>query len=230
MRTNFLFYLEWVDQLEVMAENGEDISLLFVAIKQYLELDEVVVDLDPIAQVVFNQMRAQIDRDTEKYAKVSDRRREAAKKRWKNGSFDEQPDAGGCNDMQTDANECKPMQVDALRKRSKEDDDDINNNNNYPIIPSFQPPASKSSRFIPPTVDEVAEYCRQRGNQVDPVAFVNFYESKGWMVGKSKMKKWKNAVITWERNRSSQGTSRRPTAEDIMATPYYDFMEAANDR
>ena len=45
----------------------------------------------------------------------------------------------------------------------------------------------------------VRAYCQERGNKVDPQAFVDFYESKGWMVGKNKMKNWKAAVRTWVR-------------------------------
>ena len=55
-------------------------------------------------------------------------------------------------------------------------------------------------RFSPPSVEEVRAYCEERKNNVDPESFVNFYESKGWMVGKNKMKDWKAAVRTWERN------------------------------
>ena len=54
-------------------------------------------------------------------------------------------------------------------------------------------------RFQKPTVEEVDAYCRQRQNRVDATRFCNFYESKGWMVGKSKMVDWKAAVRTWER-------------------------------
>ena len=53
-------------------------------------------------------------------------------------------------------------------------------------------------RFKPPTIQEVKAYCIERGNNVDPERFVDFYESKGWMVGKNKMKDWKAAVRTWE--------------------------------
>ena len=59
----------------------------------------------------------------------------------------------------------------------------------------------KSSRFIPPTVEEVREYCLERGNNVDAQCFVDFYSSKGWYVGKSKMKDWKASVRTWEKRR-----------------------------
>ena len=55
-------------------------------------------------------------------------------------------------------------------------------------------------RFSPPTVDEVREYCWERGNTVDPQRFVDYYSSNGWMVGKNKMKDWKAAVRTWEQN------------------------------
>lgn len=59
--------------------------------------------------------------------------------------------------------------------------------------------SQRQSRFTPPTVEEVAAYCQERGNTVDAQVFIDFYESKGWMVGKNRMKDWKAAVRTWER-------------------------------
>lgn len=61
----------------------------------------------------------------------------------------------------------------------------------------------KSDRFTPPSLEDVQSYCLERNNSVDPQAFIDFYESKGWMVGKNKMKDWKAAVRTWERNRNN---------------------------
>lgn len=58
---------------------------------------------------------------------------------------------------------------------------------------------AKSTRFVPPSVDEVKAYCQERNNSVDAESFVDFYESKNWMVGKNKMKDWKASVRTWER-------------------------------
>ena len=52
----------------------------------------------------------------------------------------------------------------------------------------------KEKTFKPPTVEEVSEYCIERNNQVDPESFIDFYESKGWMVGKNKMKDWKSSL------------------------------------
>jgi hypothetical protein len=64
--------------------------------------------------------------------------------------------------------------------------------------------AGKSTKFIPPTVEEVRAYCRERNNTVDAETFVDFYIGKGWMVGKNKMKDWKAAVRTWEKNRKQE--------------------------
>ena len=63
-------------------------------------------------------------------------------------------------------------------------------------------------RFAPPTLEEVTAYCRERGNKVDPQKFIDFYESKGWMIGKNKMKSWQAAVRTWERREPKQGQGR----------------------
>ena len=57
--------------------------------------------------------------------------------------------------------------------------------------------------FIKPTVEEVKAYCDERKNGINPADFVDFYESKGWMVGKNKMVDWKATVRTWERNRTN---------------------------
>lgn len=59
--------------------------------------------------------------------------------------------------------------------------------------------ASPSSRFIKPTIQDIRAYCLERHNNVDPEVFFDFYESKNWMIGKSKMKDWRAAVRTWEK-------------------------------
>ena len=63
-------------------------------------------------------------------------------------------------------------------------------------------------KFTPPTLEEVETYCKERNNTVDAETFINFYESKGWFVGKNKMKDWKAAVRTWEKNRDNKQTNK----------------------
>lgn len=62
----------------------------------------------------------------------------------------------------------------------------------------------KAKRFYPPTIDEVKQYCEERKNNIDPMTFIDFYSSKGWMIGKNRMKDWKAAVRTWERKRKEK--------------------------
>ena len=62
----------------------------------------------------------------------------------------------------------------------------------------------KSTRFVPPTVDEVKHYCSERKNNIDAESFIDFYQTKGWMVGKNKMKDWKACVRTWEKRNGKQ--------------------------
>ena len=52
--------------------------------------------------------------------------------------------------------------------------------------------------FIKPTLEEIAQYCQERGNKVDPQKFLDHYDSNGWRVGKNPMKDWRAAVRTWE--------------------------------
>lgn len=67
----------------------------------------------------------------------------------------------------------------------------------------------KEKRFKKPTLQEVEEYCKERGNSVNAEQFIDFYESNGWRVGKNSMKDWKAAVRTWERNRINEHKENR---------------------
>ena len=64
-------------------------------------------------------------------------------------------------------------------------------------------PRTKTVRFIPPTYEEVAAYCKERNNTVDPIAFHSCYVTNGWKVGRAghPMKDWKAAIVTWERRK-----------------------------
>jgi hypothetical protein len=63
---------------------------------------------------------------------------------------------------------------------------------------------SKEENIIPPNIDMVMKYCQQRSNIIDPQTFIDYYESRGWMIGKNKMKNWQAAIRTWEKNNLNQ--------------------------
>lgn len=70
-------------------------------------------------------------------------------------------------------------------------------------------------RFKKPTVEEVAAYCGKRNNNVDPQRFWDFYEAKGWKIGKSPMKDWRACIRTWEK-----GEERKPPTKAATASKY----------
>lgn len=87
-------------------------------------------------------------------------------------------------------NELSMKSIDSqdIERRKKIEDSREKNNNN-------------GARFVPPTPEEVQAYCDERDNHINANEFVDFYSSKGWMIGKNKMKDWKAAVRTWESKR-----------------------------
>lgn len=81
---------------------------------------------------------------------------------------------------------------------------------------------TRSKRFVPPTVEEVADYCFERMSKVDPQRFVDYYTSNGWMVGRTKMKDWKAAVRNWEQREKAQKPTKstNPFLDMLVENPY----------
>ena len=66
----------------------------------------------------------------------------------------------------------------------------------------------KAKRFTPPTYQQIIDYCKELCiTPIDANRFIDFYESKGWYVGKNKMKDWKAAVRNWSRGEEPKGFS-----------------------
>ena len=80
------------------------------------------------------------------------------------------------------------------------DNTNININNNNITY------SNRKALFKKPTLDSVKSYCIERNNNIDAEAFLDFYESKDWKIGKNKMKDWKAAVRTWERRETKKET------------------------
>jgi len=110
-----------------------------------------------------------------------------------------------------------------LRKNhTSEKGDDINrdkyqNRDNISNQDDTKTREGAPQRFVKPSVDDVAQYCRDRNNTVDAEAFVAFYESNGWKVGRNPMRDWRQAVITWEkRQHEDRKAQRRERKEESV--------------
>lgn len=113
----------------------------------------------------------------------------------------------GKNQQLIDKNQCEriaiacdrnadDMRSNAIKgKESKEKEIKINEIENNTADKS-----ASRVKFSVPTVEMISEYCKERNNNVNARSFFDYYESKGWLVGKVKMKDWKASVRTWEHN------------------------------
>lgn len=89
----------------------------------------------------------------------------------------------------------------------------LNNNNLTPS--SIERSCASHPRFVPPTLDEVRAYCLERKNQIDPTAFVDYYQARGWKLSSGQaMRDWRAAVRTWEKRErpSGWGKPTKPSA------------------
>ena len=108
-------------------------------------------------------------------------------------------------------------------KESKEKQTEANERLNVNVNVKDKDKVNK--RFIPPTVEDVAAYCRERSNNVNAQTFVDFYSSKGWKVGNQPMKDWRACVRTWERRDNRGGQIKHVIAQDFPQRDYSDVPD-----
>jgi hypothetical protein len=94
--------------------------------------------------------------------------------------------------------------VKKYREKQKGNSDDVINDNEMITSDKIRIDKnridSNNKTFKKPTLEEIETYCKERNNKVDANRFLDFYESKGWLVGRNKMKDWKACIRTWEKN------------------------------
>ena len=76
-----------------------------------------------------------------------------------------------------------------------------------------------TSRFTPPSFDEVRLYCQERENNILANEFIDHYAANGWMRGKNKIKDWKACVRTWEKNSSAPKVVTTPEPRKFKPMP-----------
>lgn len=179
------------------AEAGRFIKALFAYVRRGEEYEGSNGREDPIIWQAMEALRGDVTSFKQKEANqkaheedIKEKRKQAARARW-----GMQKDANACTCMQMDANGCTCIEVDANASQNK---NKIENKRDVLKENPLKGVKEKRDRFSPPSLEEVAAYCLDRGNRVDPQHFIDFYTSKGWKVGNQGMKDWKACVRTWE--------------------------------
>lgn len=129
------------------------------------------------------------------------------KKRKKSASENTPNDAESCHDVVTNLS---PKNSDKNVTREEKRREYIN--------PPCIPPQGETThkRFVPPSLEEVTAYCRERQNQVDPQRWIDHYTANGWRVGANSMKDWRAAVRTWEKSERPQPAQQPPANPETV--------------
>lgn len=107
-----------------------------------------------------------------------------------------------------------------ILKRSRNDSETIATPNKKEKKVKEGEEGKKIKRFSPPTLEQVQSYCTERNNFVDPESFIDYYTSNDWRVGRNKMKCWKSAVRTWEKNSYGNNRNNSSTANHQIDPQY----------
>lgn len=180
-------FFDWLDNTQDLS--AEEKGHLIDAVVLYASGNDGWTEQleTPGIKIAFRFLRGQVDRNIE-----------ISKARAK---------AGANKPEQNVTNDNKPEQTGtSLPKKEKEEKE--NNNKNK---------EKEKEKFTPPTVEEVRQYCKERGNNIDPEHFVAYNENRDWKLSSGrKMKDWKLAVVTWEKNSFNQ----KPPVKVVPAQNY----------
>lgn len=188
MRDTFIFYRSFKESMSDLSD--KDKLIMYEAISDY-SLDLKEPKLTGFPKALFSLIRPILDTNIQ---------------RWKNGRKGGAP-IGNLNAKKQPKNNQKTTEKQPNKDKDVNKDKEYNIKNVNIEDKSSNNGADKSTRFVPPTLTEVQDYIQKNSYSVDASTFIDFYTSKGWMVGSNKMKDWKAAVRTWQRKQKSSGNS-----------------------
>jgi hypothetical protein len=182
MRESFVFHKDYIDDLP--SQYKAEFTQYTVNYGLYGEHPPLTGDM--LESALWAKIRRRIDTEAEKYEAISEKRKEAAQKRYQQYQQRTKP-----------AREEPAKNEQAEQKAATPEESPAE-------LQTAKP--KKAAAFVKPTVEEIRAYCEERKNGLDAQAFFDFYESKGWKVGAAKMKDWRACVRTWEQRRKADQT------------------------
>ena len=203
-RDSFIFYGSFYEAISCL----DDATRLqcYDAVASYA-ITGIDPELNGVAKAIFALIKPQIDANNKRYnngCKGAEYGKKGGRPVTKNpiGDNDENPKETPNEKENENVNE-----------NENEKENEKEKENESPSETKREKQAKeKRLRFSAPSVDEVRDYCRERGNSISADTFVNFYASKDWMVGNSPMTDWKSAIRTWEERERSASPRGKPAS------------------
>ena len=217
-RDSFIFYGSFYEAISCL----DDATRLqcYDAVASYA-ITGIDPELNGVAKAIFALIKPQIDANNKRYnngCKGAEYGKKGGRPVTKNPIGDNDENPIGVNDENPiGVNDENPNET----PNEKENENvNVNENENEKEKENESPSETKRekqakekrTRFSAPSVDEVRDYCRERGNSIDAETFVDFYASKGWKVGNSPMKDWQSAIRTWEKRECRASPQEKPAS------------------
>ena len=211
MKNSFILYADIISTISLLS--NEEAGKLFKLILDYqngIDLQNNSIDFS--IKLVLFPIIEQFKRDKNKWESIKNERKEAGRlgglAKQANAKFAKQNLAKPSKSSKTKqslANLAVSVSVSDSVNDSVNDSvsDSVSDSDykNIDIINCQEKEKEKNKKekeFLIPSIEEISSYCNERNNGINPQKFFNFYESKGWMIGKNKMKDWKASIRTWE--------------------------------
>lgn len=205
------------------ALTDEEAGRLAKAIWAYTMTGEIK-ELDGAEKGIFAMILMTLGQDEEHDAEVSKKRSQATAGIRKQKISDDD----NCDQQWSDDVNCNQMISNDIKSNQLISNDDNKNKNKSKNKNKEQ---DKENKFTPPTTDEVADYCKTRGNGIDAEYFIAYYANRDWKLSNGrKMKDWKLAIVTWEKNNfSSKPKVIQPKAVTAQSYTQRDYAGEQGD-
>jgi hypothetical protein len=174
-KKSFVAYVDWKETFDSLPDDkaGQLVKHLFAYVN-----DENPVSDDILINAVFVNIKQQLKRDLKKWESISLQRSEIGR-------------LGGIKSGAKRSKRSKCLNGEAKRSKTKQNEHDTDT---VTVIVNEE----KEKNIIPPPVFLIERYCKERHNGIDANHFYDWYQTRGWKVGKDKMKDWQSAIRTWE--------------------------------
>lgn len=206
---SFVFYKSFYDAIKVAPKKHQ--LALYSALTCYV-FENKTPQLESTSLAIWNAIKPQIDASLKRY--------ENAKKGAEYGKLGAEYGKLGGRPKKGDkkpplrGKDKNPLDYDSdLDSDSDSYSDSDSDSNSNKDLDNNKPPnplkGAAGKRFTKPSVSEIRDYCEERNNGIDAQEFFDFYEAKGWMIGRSPMKDWRACVRTWEKNARNRNAPDR---------------------
>jgi hypothetical protein len=190
-KKSFIAYTDWGDTFKALPDEkaGQLIKHLFAYVN-----NENPVSEDVLINAVFANIKQTLKRDLEKYQAIIQRNRDNGSKGGRPRTRSSKPKKP--TGITRNPNNPVVTQINPSEPKKPDSDSDSDNGNVIDI--------EKMKNKIPPPINLVVQYCEERNNGIDANRFYDWYATRGWMVGKDKMKDWQSAIRTWEQKKKDK--------------------------